>query len=347
MLEGFIQQTGKSAAYPVTIQLLDQGNFSIEFLNAEAASPVLPQQEWLVSALEITSVPPGVPIDIILTDDWSLTINDSVSFNEWASAWKKDRLFFLEHKARYALASIIIVPAMLWLLVTSGIPALAKVTAPMIPLDMLRTSSEQTLLVLDEYLFEASLLSEDRKRVLTERWNEIFTQLKLNQKSYELHFRQSEAIGANAMALPGGIVIVTDDLITLLKDKDDALIAILLHEIGHVERNHGLQTIIEAGSMGLVTSVVFGDMEGAMEYITGAAMTLLQNKFSRAHETDADRWAIERLPQIGLDPESFATAIEALSALDTEVSGLGHYLGTHPAASERIRMAKEFAKTHR
>ncbi len=55
-----------------------------------------------------------------------------------------------------------------------------------------------------------------------------------------VEFRASPIIGANAFALPGGIVIVTDQLMQLA-EHDDEILAVLAHEIGHVKHRHVLR----------------------------------------------------------------------------------------------------------
>ena len=51
-------------------------------------------------------------------------------------------------------------------------------------------------------------------------------------EGYRLEFRYSEGMGANAVALPSGLIIVTDQLVTA-SHQDDEIIAIMAHEIGH------------------------------------------------------------------------------------------------------------------
>jgi Zn-dependent protease with chaperone function len=51
---------------------------------------------------------------------------------------------------------------------------------------------------------------------------------------------------ANAFALPNGRVVVTDELVELLKNDSDALRAVLLHEIGHVQHHHSIRLAAQA-----------------------------------------------------------------------------------------------------
>ena len=47
------------------------------------------------------------------------------------------------------------------------------------------------------------------------------------------------------LALPSGVVIVTDDLVALAKDADD-VVAVLAHEVGHLEGRHGVRAVIQS-----------------------------------------------------------------------------------------------------
>ncbi|MEJ2445529.1 MAG: DUF898 family protein [Exilibacterium sp.] len=165
--------------------------------------------------------------------------------------------------------------------------------------------------------------------------------------------------------------IVTDDLVKLLEQNPDAILSVLLHEIGHVEHQHSLKLVAQS----MATSVFFGDIEGAGEIIIGAGSSLLQNAFSRDMEAEADEFAFSRLIELGISPAVFADALQALihatnragssavgaqskepeqaetpsqsegkstgtSAEDNEPTLL-EYLSTHPLSRDRIETARE------
>lgn len=63
--------------------------------------------------------------------------------------------------------------------------------------------------------------------------------------AYEIVFRANRRLPANAFALPSGTLILTDDLVKLAKT-DNHLMAVLAHELGHVQARHGLRLVIQA-----------------------------------------------------------------------------------------------------
>jgi Zn-dependent protease with chaperone function len=174
-------------------------------------------------------------------------------------------------------------------------------------------------------------------------------------------------MGANAMALPDGSIIVTDDIVTLMEQDPNALIAVLLHEIGHVEHQHSLKMVAQTTATTMLFAMMFGDINGAGELILGAGTGLLQTAFSRDMEREADEFSHQNLPKFDISPAAFADAMTLLvnshsaafastddeDGTDEESSGeknnseiansLNHwlqYLSTHPDTQERIDTAR-------
>src|SRR5690606_15157282 len=62
---------------------------------------------------------------------------------------------------------------------------------------------------------------------------------------YTLDFRRG--LGANAFALPGGAIVVTDGLVEAARAaglQDDAIAGVLAHEIGHVAHRHTTRMLV-------------------------------------------------------------------------------------------------------
>ena len=89
---------------------------------------------------------------------------------------------------------------------------------------------------------------------------------------------------ANAFALPGGTVVMTDAIVRAAADKgisDDALIGVLAHEIGHVVHRHGMRMVVEQGVLNMGLGLALGDVSGVVS--TGATL-LTSRAYSRFHE---------------------------------------------------------------
>lgn len=170
------------------------------------------------------------------------------------------------------------------------------------------------------------------------------------------------------MALPDGSIIVTDDIVTLMQEDDNALIAVLLHEIGHIEHKHSLKMVAQTTATTLLFAMMFGDIEGAGELILGAGTGLLQSAFSRDMEREADEFSHQNLPKFNISPAAFADAMSLLASSHSTAelsdsenpdssdknidikNSLNHwlqYLSSHPETQERINTARKKGEDNR
>ncbi len=149
-------------------------------------------------------------------------------------------------------------------------------------------------------------------------------------------------LGPNAFALPGGAVVVTDEMLQLLAGRDDVLLGVLGHELGHVRRRHGMRLLVQATLIGTAASIAWGDFSAVL----AAAPALLgQSAYSRDFEREADDDAISLLRANGLSPAVMVELFERLAAsrpaADVADKGgafdLGIALASHPADAERMR----------
>jgi Zn-dependent protease with chaperone function len=140
----------------------------------------------------------------------------------------------------------------------------------------------------------------------------------------------------NAFALPGGIIVVTDELVKLAKT-DDELAAVLAHEIGHIEKRHGLQSILRNSSALLVVSTITGDLSTLTTFSGTLPFVLLQRGYAREFEQEADDYAVGLLRDAKIDPVNLATILERLEAARPVKGPDFSYLSTHPSTADRIR----------
>lgn len=117
-------------------------------------------------------------------------------------------------------------------------------------------------------------------------------------------------IGANAFALPGGIMVVTDEIVTLAKN-DTEIIAVLAHELGHVKQRHAFRQSLQGLLSGLILAAVTGDVSSVG---SGLPAVLMQMRYSREHETEADMFALNALQKACLPTKAFADILQRLQA---------------------------------
>src|SRR5690606_10210405 len=96
-----------------------------------------------------------------------------------------------------------------------ALPWAANIIAQKLPASIPALMDKQTLATFDGYLLEPSELPPARQQSLTRTLAAISPAEGGALPAYQLIFRKSEAIGPNAFALPGGTILMTDELVTL------------------------------------------------------------------------------------------------------------------------------------
>jgi Zn-dependent protease with chaperone function len=212
-----------------------------------------------------------------------------------------------------------------------GLPWLAERIARRVPDAWVRALGSRTLDALDELAFEPSRLDPERPARLAAR----LARLRApggGLPPHRLHFRRAEL--ANAFALPGGDIVVTDELVELAAS-DDEVVGVLAHELGHLHGRHGLRSLIQSSIVGAVVALWFGDVSSLG---AGAPAFVLEAKYSRDFEREADAYAAALLRASGLDTRPLAEMLARLAARQGEEGApLVGYLSSHPATAERIR----------
>jgi beta-barrel assembly-enhancing protease len=166
------------------------------------------------------------------------------------------------------------------------------------------------------------------------------------------HFQVVDSMEINAFAAPSGLVIVTRGMLRCCKT-EDALAAVLAHEIAHVQNQDGLRAI----STGRLTSALtIIAAEGAKQYggqsiaqltqafegsVGDVVNTLVTSGYSRDQERQADMAAITILRRVGYDPYAL---VAMLNVMKTQLKPGGPGFGkTHPDPQERINAIQSWA----
>ena len=166
-----------------------------------------------------------------------------------------------------AIVAAALVVAGVWGGIVFGVPALARVVAARMHPSVERQMGAQALATLDRLALEPSQLPEARRAALAARFD---TLARLAGGPYVLEFRRSPAVGPNAFALPGGSVVLLDELVAAAKH-DDEIAAVLAHEIGHLVERHTMRHVLQTSVAGVVVAAVMGDVLSLSSY--AAALT--------------------------------------------------------------------------
>ncbi len=159
-----------------------------------------------------------------------------------------------------------------------------------------------------------------------------------------LGFFSARRFGPNAFALPGGTVVLTDELVELAEN-DEEVVAVLTHEVGHVAGRHVMRRIAQTSAMLVLWTAFTGDTSVAALSIL-APERLLAQRYSRAFERDADQFAFDYMLRNGISPTRLGDILRRLEAAHAG-SGIPNWLASHPGTEERARNAEEAAKRAR
>jgi len=234
----------------------------------------------------------------------------------------------------WMIAAPLVVLAIMVALYVYGIPALARAAADRFPSGVAVRIDNDTLATLDRQVFSPSAIPQARQQAIASAFRALRKPAGSNS-SYNLVFRKSDAIGANAMALPASTIIVTDGLVELARD-DREILGVLAHEAGHIDGRHTLRGLIQNSLISVLLALVAGDVSAIA---AAASSSLLEASYSRDLEREADAYAIEILKTNRVPLKYFA---DMLRRLETAAGAAGsssalRYLSTHPATEERIR----------
>ncbi|HWR76419.1 MAG TPA: M48 family metallopeptidase [Thiobacillus sp.] len=247
-----------------------------------------------------------------------------------ASARPERWAHLLESRLRYALAALVVAVLIVFVGLRWGMPAVALLATHTLPAGLDSRIGEESLALMDKISLSPSTLPAARQRALAHKLDAQCRQQAC--PPYRLLFRDSRLFGANAMALPGGAVVMTDALVSLSHD-DEEVLAVIAHELGHVQHRHSLRLALQSIGAGVLLVAITGDIGSFSDLAAGLPSLLLQSGYSRDMEREADAYALRWLNAACIPPRRFA---DILGRLDKAASDKTNLLDSHPGTRERI-----------
>ena len=168
------------------------------------------------------------------------------------------------------------------------------------------------------------------------------------------HFLLVDTDEVNAFAAPGGLIMISRGMMRCCTSEDE-LVAVLAHEISHVDHQHGLKAIRKGRLTSALTTlgVAAGKSLGGQELaqvteafegsVTDITSTLMNNGYARTTEFEADKGAVAILKKLGYPP---AALVAMLEQMQKQLKPGGRdFAKTHPSPEVRIAELKKLAGT--
>lgn len=145
---------------------------------------------------------------------------------------------------------------------------------------------------------------------------------------------------SNAMAFPGGLIVVTSGLLEQAESENE-LAFILGHELGHFRNRDHIRALGRGVVMGILFAAISGNDGGANLGTSIADLTL--RSFNRGQETSADEFGLEVVFKEYGHVAGAWHFFERVKDDDRESSEFITYVSTHPSPIDRIEKILERA----
>lgn len=149
--------------------------------------------------------------------------------------------------------------------------------------------------------------------------------------------------GVNAFASPGGIVHITRGALGLIRNEAE-LAGVLAHEIGHVAHKHTVNAIRKNKAVQLGTSETLSNRGPFLDKLANKAYEMvLENKFDRGDEMDADNVSVALTEKAGYAPGTLAAFLTRLDERNKDQPAQNGLFASHPETKERIDAIRKLA----
>jgi Zn-dependent protease with chaperone function len=207
------------------------------------------------------------------------------------------------------------------------VPWIASALAGRFPISYEKSIGDQTFNAM-----KADFVVDEKRTAYV---NEFFDQMKISSR-YDVQIFVVKGDLVNAFALPGGRIVVYDQLINKL-DSYPELAAMLTHEFTHVENRHTIKTLFRQLGSKVFLSLVFGDATAVGGVVISNADELKSLSYSRSLEKEADENGARLLADRKIDCNGFVRLFTLLKKETPANSENAEWISSHPNLDKRIK----------
>lgn len=178
---------------------------------------------------------------------------------------------------------------------------------------------------------------DDGKRDETEKELErIMSKLlsKAPPMPYDFKIHIVYAPDANALALPGGNIVIFSGILNKVKSENE-IAFVLAHELGHYEHRDHLRGVGRAFLVMMLSAIIAGGGDSGAGRIAEVIIPITTLKFSRDQEKKADLFALELLQDVYGHIGGYSHLFERMKKLE-KMPEYAYFFATHPGFGDRI-----------
>ncbi len=289
-----------------------------------------------------------------LADRASLHCRDSLAWDTWsaAAAGRRDSAVVrVQQRWKWVMVSVVALVVVILAGYRYLLPLAARGVVALIPVSADEALGDAALSSIDGAgVMKPTTLRAEQQQAVRAAFAQAVARLPAGDvPDYRLEFRQS-TIGPNAFALPGGAIVLTDELYNRVDGNREILVGVLGHELGHLRHRHGMRMLVQASVLGAAAGALYGDFSTLFAQVP---VLLGQASYSRGFEHEADVDSVQLMKADGISPAVMARFFAQLrqprpgdkAASAPASPQLPIALASHPADAERIRFFEDSAKT--
>ncbi len=161
------------------------------------------------------------------------------------------------------------------------------------------------------------------------------------RKDLPWRFGVIDSAGINAFAAPGGYIVLTLGLFSLLENEAQ-LAGVLGHEISHVIKKHHLKALQKTMKRGVwgkigVRALADKDDHETFDKVVNAGVQLYASGLDRDLEYQADKRGVVLAARAGYDPYALLDVLTTIDSINPTEADLTVMLKTHPPTSKRLK----------
>ncbi len=163
---------------------------------------------------------------------------------------------------------------------------------------------------------------------------------------FEWEFNIIDDPTINAWCMPGGKVMFYTGILPIC-EKEEGVATVMGHEIAHAIANHGNERMshalaVQAGGVALSVLLQDKPQEAQELFLTsfGVGSQLGILKYSRLHESEADKMGLVFMAMAGYDPGAAVDFWKRMAALGG--ANVPEFMSTHPSDARRVKDIQDF-----